>query len=445
VIEVDNYKVWHPFTHMSQFFEDPLIFNSGNGSLITDSQNHTFINSISGLWNLSLGLGNKEIIDAITEQLNKLAYGSLFRMGHSAAMSYAEDLVKVLPGELNRVFFTSNGSEAIETMIKAARQYYKLKGNNEKYQIICLKRAYHGVSYGALSASGFEDDQQMYEPLLPGFIHIDPPYCLRCPYNKSKGHCQFECAKSVEEAILSVGPDHIAGYLMEPVLGFGGFIVPPDGYFEELKRVLSKYDILFMVDEVTTGFGRTGKLFACENWDLKPDMMAMGKAISAGYLPLGGVAFTDRVYNQFSGKRYVDRFNHGSTFSGHPACCAAGKKVLEIYQKNDILAKACELGNELIKSFKRFEKLPCVAEVRNIGVMVAIEFVEDKETLNPLNSETMYNITREIFQWGVLVHLSGNNILLIPPLTMPVTYVKKIYNTIAKSIKETLSIEVTLE
>jgi adenosylmethionine-8-amino-7-oxononanoate aminotransferase len=438
----DNYFVWHPFTNMAQFYEDPLIFKEGHDSLIQDTANHTFINSISGLWNMSLGFGNQEIIDAISDQLSRLPYASLFRMGHEAAQNYAAELVKILPGDLNKVFFTSNGSESVETMIKAARQYHRMRGKKEKYNIICLNRAYHGVSYGALSASGFPEDQEMYMPLLPGFIHIDPPYCLRCPYHKTKNSCGMECAKKIEEVIEEYSEDKIAGFLMEPVLGFGGFIIPPDEFFVELKKILAKHDILFMLDEVTTGFGRTGKLFAAEHWDLKPDMMSMGKAMSAGYLPLGAAAFTDKVFSQFSGERYIDRFNHGSTFSGHPACCAAGQKVLEIYLRDNIIEKVRILEQEINAQFKEMEPLPCIGEIRIKGAMLALEFVTDKQSLNPVDSETMFKLAREMLQWGVLSHLSGNSMLIIPPLNMPVKYVSKIYNTICSSIKKVLKIDV---
>lgn len=434
----DNYFVFHPFTAMKNFYEDPLIFSNGHGSLITDVHHRTFINSISGLWNLCLGLGNQEIIQAITEQLTSLSYASLFRMGHDIASVYARELVRVLPGELRRIFFTSNGSEAVETMIKIARQYQKLRGKEGKYRIICFKRAYHGVSYGALSASGFEEDQEMFSPLLPGFIHTDPPYCLRCAFHQKVDSCRVECVKQIEELIKRHGEETISGLMFEPILGFGGFIVPPDKFYRELQKLLSKYDILLMLDEVTTGFGRTGKLFACEHWGLRPDMISLGKAMGGGYMPLGAAAFSDKIFNEFLNAGA--RFNHGSTFSGHPASCAAGRKVLEIYLRDKIVDRVRELEEELFARFHQLQELSCVAEVRGKGAMLAIEFVKDRKKLEPLDAETMYKLVREILQWGVLVHLSGNCIFLLPPLNMDLKYLKKIHNTIVKSIKEVLNI-----
>ncbi|HHT49811.1 MAG TPA: aspartate aminotransferase family protein [Firmicutes bacterium] len=334
------YHIWHPFTNMNVFYEEPLIFTEGHGSLLKDVNNKTYINALSGLWNTAFGLGDQEVIDAITAQLKNISYASLFRMGHAIAQRYAEKLFQVLPGNLSKVFFTSNGSEAVETMIKATRQFYKLQGKHGKMNIICLRRAYHGVSYGALSASGFTEDQEMYAQLLPGFIHIEPPYCYRCPYHRKVDDCQTECAREIENVIQKVGIDKIAAFMMEPILGFGGFIVPPDKFHEELIKILRKYDILLLMDEVTTGFGRTGKFFACEHWGLSPDMMALGKAISGGYIPLGATVFSEEIYHTFLRAGVTGRFAHGSTYSGNPAACAAGEKMLEIYQRADVSAKA---------------------------------------------------------------------------------------------------------
>lgn len=442
-LDKDNYYVWHPFTDMPDFYERPLLFKEGKDLLLRDTDNNTYINSISGLWNLSLGSGNQEIIKAMIEQLSVLQYASLFRMGHETACLYAEELVKTLPGGFKKVFFTSNGSEAVETMVKAARQYYRLSGKKEKYVIIGLKRAYHGVSYGALSASGIEEDQEMFAPLVPGFEHVEPPYCLRCPYNKKVQECNAECAKEIERVICKYGESRIAGFLMEPVIGFGGVIVPPEKYFEELKKILDKYDVLFMLDEITTGFGRTGKMLACEHWDLKADMLAVGKGMSGGYAPLGAALFTDEVFDRFSQSKKT-RFNHGSTYSGHPVCCAAGRKVLEILLRDNIIQGVKEIEKELWKYFRRLNEASCVGEVRGKGAMLAVEFVRDKSTLAPLDFETMYKIIEVIIKWGVLVSLSGNNIIIMPPLTIERKYIRKIYNAVGMAVKQVLGEEVSM-
>ena len=412
---------------MAEYASDPLVLDSGEGSLVREAEGHTFINSVAGLWNLSLGSGVAEIADAVHEQLLKLSYASLFRMGHSAADRYANELVEVLPTGLRHVFLTSNGSESVETMIKVARQFQRTQGNPQKTEIICLQRAYHGVSYGALSASGFPEDQDMYRPLVPGFHHVSPPYCLRCPFGKDPATCGDECSQQIEDTILARGEDHIAGFLMEPVLGFGGVIVPPDRYFQNLKRILDRYDdVLFMLDEVTTGFGRTGSMFAAEHWHLQPDMMSMGKAISAGYQPLGAAAFTSEIFSAFQGGAYKDRLNHGSTNSGHPAACAAGSAVLAIYRRDRIVDQARELGEALSMAFSRLRGHPLVAEVRQLGALVGIELVTDRETFNPLPSKTMESVVKKLVRWGILVHLSGNNLIFVPPLVLPTAQAERL-------------------
>lgn len=439
----NNYHVWHPFTDMPLFYEEPVLFKEAKDLLLSDVNNKKYINSISGLWNMNLGSGNREIIEAIIEQLSTLQYASLFRMGHETARLYAEELAKVLPGDLNKVFFTSNGSEAVETMIKAARQYYKLLGKKDKHIIIGLKRAYHGVSYGALSASGIEEDQQMFTPLVPGFEHIEPPYCLRCAFNKNVRNCNVECAKQLEDIICQHKVSRVAGFLMEPVMGFGGVIVPPDKYFTEIQRILDKYDVLFMLDEITTGFGRTGEMFASQHWGLKADMMAIGKGMSGGYMPLGAAVFTDEIFNKFA-ENQNNRFNHGSTYSGHPLSCAAGIKVLEKLAEGNIIQGVKEVEKNMWEYFEPFQAFSCIGEIRGKGGMFAIEFVKDQSTLAPLDAETMYQIIRGIIRWGVLVSQSGNNIIIMPPLTIGSKYLKKIYNAIAITIKQVLGEETKL-
>lgn len=424
--ELTKYPLWHPFTHMSEYRKEPLVFELAEGSLIRDVGGRSYVNSVAGLWNLSLGSGNREIADAIHEQLLELSYASLFRMGHSAAASYAEELVAVLPGKVDHVFLTSNGSESVETMIKVARHYQRARGHEHKTEIICLERAYHGVSYGALSASGFPEDQEMYQPLLPGFHHVAAPYCLRCPFGEHPQTCADQCSGQVEETIQARGEDRIAGLLMEPVLGFGGVIVPPDRYFENLKRILNRHDILLMLDEVTTGFGRTGTMFAAEHWQLQPDMMAMGKAISGGYQPLGAAAFTEEIFSAFQGSAYEARLNHGSTNSGHPAACAAGRAVLAIYEREGVVGQAHALGEALSVAFARLRDNPRVAEVRQLGPLVGVELVSDPESLMPLSSEHMDGVVRALLRWGILAHLSGNNLIFVPPLVLPLAQAERL-------------------
>ena len=415
---LEDYHLWQPFTQMKTFLADhQIIIERGEGPYLFDVNGKEYLNLTSCLWNVPLGLGRREIIDAITEQLNTLAYSSLFRAGHTAAIELARLVAEICPGQLDRVFFTSNGSESIETAVKIARRYF-WQEQPRKHKVLSLKSAYHGVSYGALSASGFDDMKEGFGPLLPGFRQIEPPYCYRCPFGRTYPDCGVKCARALEDAVLEEKPEQVALFLVEPVMGFGGVVVPPAEYFDIVTAICREYEVLLAVDEVTTGFGRTGKMFAIEHWQAQPDIMALGKAMSAGYFPLGATVLTNDIWQRFIGPDDSTRFEHGSTNSGHPGGCAAGRATIELFRREGYVEKAARRGEFFLERLRELTDLPIVGDVRGLGMIFAVEFVRDKQTKEPLEAGAMAKLVEACYVSGLWVHLSGNRIILLPPFIL---------------------------
>lgn len=415
---MEEYHLWQPFTQMQTFLDDVhFVVERGEGPYLFDTQGKQYLNLISCLWNAPLGLSRDDIVDAIADQLRTLGYSPIFRASHTPAIELAGLVAQVTPGDLNRVFFTSNGSEAIESGVKMVRQYYRLKGQ-DKYKVISLKLGYHGVSYAAMAASGLQADKELFKPVPDGFLQIPPPYCYRCEFGLEYPSCELKCAHHLEEVVLEQGPDSVAMFLMEPVMGVAGCVAPPPEYLKTIAEICKKYDIILMLDEITTGFGRTGNMFAAQTYDVEPSIMALGKGISAGYFPLGATVATDEIFREFLGPTNERRFNHGSTYAGHPGACAAGIKTIDYFTTSNVIAETADKGRRFFEQLKSLEELPVVGDVRGVGMMFGIEFVTDKESKTPMPEETMQRIMMACFAAGLFVHLSGNCIILMPPFVM---------------------------
>jgi len=409
--------LWQPFTQMKNYIKQgKRMIDKADGVYVYDANGTKYLDATSSLWNVQLGHGNAYIHKAIIAQIEKLEYSTLFRATNKSAYDFADILTNLFPEPLNYVFFTSNGSESVETAIKMARQYYNQEQFTGKVKIISLKRAYHGVSYAAMSASGFDDDKEKFVPLPTGFIQIEPPYCYRCAFNKTYPQCGLACAENLEKIIEVEKPETIAAFLIEPVMGFGGVIIPPEGYLQRIKEITKKYGIILIFDEVTTGFGRTGKLFGYEHSNVLPDIICLGKGISTGYIPLGGVIASDFIYDKFYSDDPAMQFNHGSTNAGHPVACAAGKATVEYLLQNDVIKKAQPVMEYLCTRLNELKKYPIVGDVRGIGFMFCIELVDDRETKQSLNPDTMNFLLRAMFMSGVWVHYAGNMLYIMPPL-----------------------------
>ena len=440
------YHLWNPFTVMDEFLPylgfGPIVIARGEGPYVFNERGTRYINGFSSMWNVAIGHGRKELVDAAAKQMRELAYASCFRQVHPMAIQLAAKLVQITSGQFDHVYLASNGSEAVETALKMARQYHRQSPDSKergRYKIISLKGSYHGVSYGALSTSGLETEAEKFGPLIPGFIQIEPPYCYRCPFGKNGyPECGLECTQALEKLIQSEGEESIAAFVMEPIMGAFGFVDPPEEYYRRVGEICYRHGLLFIVDEVSTGFGRTGKLFVSEDWDPRPDILCMGKAISSGYLPLAATLATDAIYKRFDGKG--NQLEHGSTASGHPVCAAVGLVNIDIIIGEKLPENASKVGSYLKSSLKALmHKNKIIGDLRGRGLMIGIELVKDREKKTPLSEKETFNIVLDCATLGLLIYCRRNILGLMPPLIIDNTISNEIVEILDKALKTDVS------
>jgi putrescine---pyruvate transaminase len=428
----------HPITNLSEHAKSgPSIFVKGKGAIITDIQGRDYIDGLACLWNVTLGHGREELAEAAAAQMKKLAFsGSFGGSSHLPVIELATRMATLTPGDLNHFFFGSGGSDANEGAIKMARYFWKLAGETSKVKIISRKLAYHGVTYGAMTATGIASYHKYFEPMVPGFSHIAAPYCYRCDFGKDCASCGLECAQALEDAILAEGPETVAAFIGEPIQGVGGVIVPPDGYLQKIRQICSKYNVLMIVDEVITGFGRTGKYWGVQNWDVVPDMLTLAKGITSGYQPLGAVAVSDRIYKQLMASPPELTFLHGYTYSGHPTCCAVALATLDIYERENSVAEVARKGKILIEKLKTLEELPIVGEVRGLGLMASLEIVKNKETKEAF--PPMYAgkiVGKETAKLGLLSRGAPNGVSFAPAFVITEEQIDQLVERAYKAVQ----------
>jgi putrescine aminotransferase len=373
LIQLDKDHFIHPTSSIKQqqAFGPKAIMVEGQGIYLKDHTGKTYIDAMSSLWNVNIGHGRTELAEAAREQMAKLAYSSSFStFSNEPAILLAERLARLAPENLNAVFFTSGGSESVDTAIKLVRYYWKLKGEPQKKKIISRKKAYHGVATGSTSATGIPEFWKMADFKLPDFLHAE------APYEKSTK----EAIDSIRDIIEKEGPETIAAFLAEPIQGAGGVIIPPDDYFTEVRKLCDTYDILFIADEVITGFGRTGNMFGLSHWHVEPDLMTFAKGVTSGYFPLGGVMVSDAMHNVL--KEYsTGTLFHGFTYSGHPTGAAVALKNLDIIEQENLVENSKNMGEILYQGFLYIkDKLNIVGDVRTKGLIGAVELVRDPDT-----------------------------------------------------------------
>jgi adenosylmethionine-8-amino-7-oxononanoate aminotransferase len=415
------YHLWNAYTpmdiYMTLFGYGFTVITRGEGHYIYNLQGKKLINGNSSLWNFALGYGREEIIEAAERQMREMAFSPTWGQAHPRAIELAAKLVELTKGHYQHVYLGSNGSEAVETAIKMARQYHRqsrFKSDRGRYKIISLRKSYHGYAYGAVSASADEDIEKKFGPLVPGFLQIDPPYCYRCPFGK-KGYpeCGLACAEALEVTILREGPQTVAAFLFEPIMGEAGVIIPPEEYYLKVAEICRKYGALLIADEVTTGFGRAGKLFVSQDWELRPDILCLGKIIGGGYLPLSATLATKDIYRRFLGSNR--HFKHGSTHSGHPVCAAVGLAAIDIIQSENLVENSARVGAYLKTGLQKIaENNPLVGEVRGSGLMAAVELVKNRETKQPFSAEETRFFLFDLVNRGLLISLDDYRML--PPL-----------------------------
>jgi adenosylmethionine-8-amino-7-oxononanoate aminotransferase len=435
--KIDQDHLIHPLFHPSEHI-DPQIWVSGQGATMIDVNGREFIDGMGGLWNVNIGHGRTELAQAAEAQMRKLAYCSAYSgSSNIPAIELAQRLSELAYKRLNTTYFTSGGAESNESAFKTARFYWKAVGKPEKVKIISRHLAYHGVTMAAMSATGMPPYWKMFEPRVPDFIHIEPPYAFQFSQANPGESIGRAAARLLEEAILREGPATVAAFIAEPVQGAGGVIVPPDDYFPEIRKICSKYEVLFIADEVITGFGRTGSWFALTHWNVEPDIMVFAKGITSGYLPLGGIMVSDAIKDVIDRVPYESRWMHAYTYSGHPTCCAVALKNIEIIEKEGLVERAAVAGRQLLGGLQTLYDLKAVGDVRGIGMMAAVELAEDRRTKKAFHPTMKVGdrVRQEMMKDGLFTRNRADVILLAPPLVTTEDQIDQIVDVVRKAVE----------
>lgn len=445
--KLDKQFLWHPFTQMKDWAHDrPVIITEGRGAFLKDIAGKWYIDGVSSLWVTVHGHRKREIDDAVKGQVSRIGHSTLLGLTHPPAVQLAEQLVKLVRSSLvnrdqplTRVFYSDNGSTAVEIGLKMTFQYWQLKGVKNKKAFMSLRNAYHGDTLGAVSVGGIDIFHRIFSPLLFPVYHAPSPYCYRCELGKRFPSCRLFCLRSMEK-IMQRHHKKIAALIIEPVVqGAGGMIVAPHGYLKGVRRLCSKYEILMIADEVATGFGRTGKMFACEHEGVQPDVLCLAKGITGGYLPLAATVTSENIYSAFLGEHAeLKTFFHGHTYTGNQLGCAAALANLELFRRERTIRKMQGKIAILAKELDRLRYMSHVGEIRQKGFMVGIELVKDKKTKEPfqLAERVGWNVCRRAREKGVLIRPLGDVVVLMPPLSISAGEIKSLVRATAEAVQE---------
>jgi len=441
--EWDKLYVWHPFTQMKDWLdEEPLIIEEGQGSYLKDTDGHWYLDGISSLWVNLHGHRRRELDEAIRKQLGKIAHSTLLGLANVPSIRLAEKLTKIAPSGLNKVFYSDNGSTAVEIALKMAFQYWQQqsKKTRKKIKFISLENAYHGDTLGAVSVGGIDLFHQLYHPLLFHSFKVNSPYCYRCSLKKSYPGCRLACLDELEK-VMEKEQGNTAALIIEPLMqAAAGMLTSPPGYLRGVRDLCNRYKVLMIADEVATGFGHTGRMFACEHEGVSPDILILAKGITGGYLPLAATLATEKIYEAFLGEyREKKAFFHGHTYTGNPLACAAALANLSIFEKEKVLENLPEKIRFLQGELEKFKSLEHVGEVRQQGMMAGIELVADKERKKeyPYEDKVGIRVIQEARRRGLIIRPLGNVIVLLPPLSVSLNELREITDITRVSIDKT--------
>lgn len=442
LIEKDLKYIWHPYTQMKDYENDePIIIENGKGIYVWDKKGNKYIDAVSSWWVNTLGHSNDRINKALCSQANKIEHVIFAGFTHEPAIELAERLVKLSAEKLTKVFFSDNGSTAVEVALKMAYQYWLQKGFEQKSKFVALKNSYHGDTLGTVAIGGVDLFHKLYKPLLFDIFQADSPYCYRCPVGKCKENCNIECLDSMED-ILKEHSEEIAGVIIEPLVqGAGGMIIYPVEYLKKVRALCDKYNVLLIDDEVAMGFGRTGKMFAYEHAGITPDMVCLAKGITAGYLPLAVTITTNEVYSAFyDDYEKCKTFYHGHSFTGNPLAASVAVENLKIHEEDNIVESLQPKILKLEQELKKFKDLPYVGDVRQMGMVAAVEIVKDKATKEPFDFEDRIGqkIYKEALKLGAILRPMGNAMYFMPPFIITEDEIEQMTNIAYKAIKAAL-------
>ena len=426
---------------MKEFAEHPLIMKSAKGVWYEDVAGKKYLDGLSGIFVVNVGHGNRRVIDAMKKQLEEITFAPPLYSTNLRAIELAELLSKITPGDLHSVKILNSGSEATETAMKLARQYHKQSGNPHKYKVISLYGGFHGVTMGALSASGTTKRKVAFEPFGAGYVHVFPPTCYRCPYGLTYPDCHILCATIVEDVIKREDPSTVAALIVEPISNTLGIITPPDEYFKILREICDRYNVLLIFDEIITGFGRTGEMFAAQTFGTTPDIMCMGKGMASGYSPIAGIAFRDKIAEAFYGRSEDQvQFNDGHTYGGNPLSCAAAIATINFILDEKLHYKAREQGARIVKELKELD-LSIIGEIRGKGLLIGVEFVKDKKTKAQFDDRVNFGVRvgRNAMQKGLIIRFDPHWCAFAPPLIIENEEVDKMVQIFHESVKQALA------
>ena len=430
--DLDAY--WMPFTANRQFKKSPRLLARAEGMHFWTPEGRQVLDGVAGLWCVNAGHARPKIVEAIRQQAGELDYAPPFQMGHPKAFELAERLVKLTPPGLNKVFYVNSGSEAVETALKMAIAYHRVRGEGQRTRLIGRERGYHGVNFGGISVGGMVANRKMFGTLLAGVDHIRHTHDLaRNAFSRGQPAHGAELADDLERLIALHDASTIAAVIVEPVAGSTGVLIPPQGYLQRLREICDKHGILLIFDEVITGFGRLGSPFAATHFGVTPDLMTVAKGITNGCVPMGGVFVKQHIHDAFmNGPEHLIEFFHGYTYSAHPLACAAALGTLDTYEDEGLLTRGQgELAEYFANAVHALKGLPHVIDVRNIGLVGGIE-------LAPIAGEPgkrAFSVFLDCWERGVLIRTTGDTIALSPPLIIEKSHIDQIVGTIAEALK----------
>lgn len=432
---------FHPFSDNGAIrAEGARVITRAEGCHLWDSNGKQYLDAFAGLWCVNLGYGRQELIDAATQQMRDLPYYNLFfKTTTPPVIELAREIAQITPAHMNQVFFTGSGSEANDTVFRMVRRYWDVKGQPERKVIIGRHNGYHGSTVAGASMGGMKGMHKQGDLPIAGVEHVAQPYWFGDGGDQSPEAFGLQAARSLESKILELGADRVAAFIAEPIQGAGGIIIPPASYWPEIKRIVNKYGILLVVDEVICGFGRTGEWFGSDYFDLQPDLMPIAKGLSSGYLPIGGVVMADHFADTLASEG--GDFNHGFTYSGHPVCAAVALENIRILRREGIVTRVKEdIGPKFQQALSTLADHPLVGEVRGVGLLGAIELVRHKGTRERFPNEgSTGTLCRDIaLQEGLVLRATGDTMLMSPPLILTEQHLDELITKTKSALDKTL-------
>jgi adenosylmethionine-8-amino-7-oxononanoate aminotransferase len=440
--ERDQRALWHPFTQMSDWLDGhPVVIERGEGNYLIDTEGNRYLDGVSSLWVNLHGHDHPVLRARIHEQLDKLAHSTLLGLAGVPSIELAEKLVGIAPPGLTRVFFSDNGSTAVEVALKLAFQYWQQKSEATRVRtrFVALRDAYHGDTLGAVAVGGIERFHEAFRPLVFDVLRAQNAYCYRCPYGLELATCGIHCLESLE-GILEKHGHEVAGVVIEPIVqAAAGMLLLPDGWLRRVRELCDRHGTLLIVDEVATGFGRTGKMFACEHENVSPDILAIAKGMTGGYLPLAATLATEEIFSAFLAPAHASRqFFHGHSYSGNALGCAAALANLEIFETEDVLGRVARTSAQLARRLEELRPRACVGDIRQRGLIAGVELVRDRATRAAFDPRDRVGhlVCSAMRKHGIILRPLGDTVVIMPPLSTTAAEIDAIVDALSLCSRE---------